>query len=626
MNSIKTILIAFVILCFLTYIYLFSSSNVNTDSKAIPVNTDSKTIPANTDSKTIPVNIDSNATCVDNTIKIAVYLPNMSTVMFDPLCTAMFFGDKLDYLNDSNIAGNLTTSNYALLLVPKQEMANAAATVINEYIANGGSVWFLTDPGYMPDGTVVKNNRITILGNAIYTDKNTIASNSTITMDNTDVITNGMPSEFNPASTKSKWYFFRSFSPKTGIISGFNYTVLMNNGNCAMMIKFENPKTGSRVIYSNQNMFISGGDWSYFNAQLATRLFQQTKAWMLKLSPNTYGVAVTYPHSDKQFTITLDDEQAAAYEIPKVQAFFAMEKAHGVNPAEVNTFFIIPSNNTTGPALADYSQNGDTYTLHPHNIADWANNQSVSDYHADISKAEGIVYNATGADDCEFTSWRFPATAFCSNSMKAVTESGILIDSTLGRVTNNGKIGTSEDNNMFFPKRIVIDGVKTNTVEMEMTSNFDLNTANGSAYYNAYANYLPYLKNVNFPANFIVVGHYQCAATLPDYRNGTVEIIDASKATNTSYSTLDTLGKYISAIQSAKIKAANSANGVTVVVTTSTQINNFTVKLANIKNGVQAQYDGTAIDNDSIIQDGSTYYVVHTLGTGTHAFTITDKS
>jgi hypothetical protein len=179
---------------------------------------------------------------------------------------------------------------------------------------------------------------------------------------------------------------------------------------------------------------------------------------------------------------------------------------------------------------------------------------------------------------------------------------------------------------MFFPKRIVIDGVKTNTVEMEMMSSFDLTTANGSAYYNAHSNYLPYLKNVNFPANFIVVGHYQCAVTLPDYTNGMAEIIDASKATNTSYATLDTLGKYISAIQGTEIKAANSANGVTVVVTTSTQINNFTVKLANIKNGVQAQYDGTAIDNDSIIQDGSTYYVVHTLGTGTHAFIITDKS
>jgi hypothetical protein len=73
MNSVKTILIAFAVLCFLTYIYLFSSSNVNTDSKAISVSTDSKAIPANTDSNVIPVNIDSNATCVDNTIKIAVY-------------------------------------------------------------------------------------------------------------------------------------------------------------------------------------------------------------------------------------------------------------------------------------------------------------------------------------------------------------------------------------------------------------------------------------------------------------------------------------------------------------------------------------------------------------------------
>jgi hypothetical protein len=607
MNSIKIILITAVILFFLGYIYLFSGSDVNTNSNEFSVN------------------IDPNSTCVDNTIKMAVYLPETGTVTFDPLCTAMFFGDKLDYLNDSNIANNLTTSNYALLLVPKQEMTSTTATVINKYIANGGSVWFFADPSYLPDGTVVKNNRITILGNATYSSNNTIASNSTITMDNTDVITDGMPNEFNPVSTQSKWYFFRSFSPQKGTVSGFNYSVLMNNGNCAMMIKFENPKTGSRVIYSNRNMFISGGNWSYFDAQLATRLFQQTKAWMLKLTPNTYGVTVTYPRGDKQFTITLDDEQAAAYEIPKIQAFFAMEKEHGVNPADVNTFFIIPTHNTTGSALASYSENGDTHTLHPHNIADWTNNQSVSDYHAYIAKAEGIIYDATDEDDYGITSWRFPGTAFCLNSLRAVTESNILIDSSFGRVTNNGKIGTAEDNNMFFPKRIVIDGIETNTVEMEMTSNFDLNSDNGSAYYAAYANYLPYLKNGNFPANFIVVGHFQCAATLPDYIDGTAKIIDASKATNTSYATLDTLGKYINTMQDTKIKAANSNGSVTVVVTTSKIINDFTIKIANVKNGVKAQYDGVAIDNDNIIYDGSTCYIVHTLGTGTHAFTITDK-
>jgi hypothetical protein len=445
-------------------------------------------------------------------------------------------------------------------------------------------------------------------------------------MNNTDTITNGMPSKFNPALTQDKWYFFRSFIPKTGTISGFNYNVLMNNGDCAMMIKFENPKTGSRVIYGNENMFISGGNWSYFDAQLASKLFLQAKAWILKLAPNTYGVDITYPTGDKQLTITLDDEQAATYEIPKVQAFFAMERAHGLNPINVNTFFIIPTNDTTDSGLIDYSQNGDTHTLHPHYITDWTNNQSVSDYDAAIMRAEGIVDNAANINSYGFTSWRFPSTAFCVNSLKAITDNDFLIDSSIGRATNYGKVGTQEDNNMLFPKRIVIDGKKTNTVEMEAVSNYDLDTANGSAFYYTYNQYLPYLAKVNFPANYIVAGHYQCVETLPDYMDGMAEIIDASKATNTSYGTLDTLGKYINAIQGAQITATNSVNGVTLVVTTSTQIDNFTVKLTNNKNYVRAQYDGISLDNDSVLHDGSTCYVIHTVGIGTHSFSIAEKA
>jgi hypothetical protein len=608
MKSVRKILITCAIACFLICIYLFAFSNTSVDSNATP-----------------GINTNSNAICVANTIKIAVYLPNMSTVMYDPLCTAMFFSNKLDYLNDSNIANKLTASNYALLIVPKQEMNNATATVINNYMSNGGSVWFFVDPSYLPDGSV-KDNRIAILGSTEYSGNNTISSNSTITMNNTDTITNGMPSKFNPALTQDKWYFFRSFSPKTGTISGFNYNVLMNNGDCAMMIKFENPKTGSRVLYSNENMFISGGNWSYFNAQLATKLFLQAKAWILKFAPNTYGVDITYPNGDKQLTITLDDEQAATYEIPKVQAFFAMEQAHGLNPANVNTFFVIPNNNTTDSALMAYSRNGDTHTLHPHYITDWTNNQSVLDYDTAIMRSEGTVNNAANTNNYGFTSWRFPSTAFCVNSLKAVTDNGFSIDSSCGRATNYGKIGTTEDNNMLFPKRIVIEGAKTNTVEMEAVSSYDLDTANGSEFYNTYAQYLPYLANVNFPADFIVAGHYQCAETLPDYMNGMAEIIDSSKATNTSYATLDTLGKYIDSIQNAKIEAYNTANGVTVKVTTSTQVNNFTIKLANIKNRVQAQYDGIALNNDSIVHDGNTCYVVHTVGTGTHTFVIEDEA
>jgi hypothetical protein len=387
LKSFRMKLIYCVIAIFLIYICLFAVINTNMKPNATTKINRSLNY-------TSAINDSSNSICADNSVKIAVYLPYTSTVMYDPLCTSMFFSNNLDYLSDSNIASKLTTSNYTLLLVPKQETSNTTANLINNYISNGGSVWFFADPSYLPDESVAPN-RINLLSKPVYSHNNTISSNSTITMNNTDIITNGMPDKFNPVLTEPRWYFFRSFNSTTGTVSGFNYNVLMNNGDCAMMIKFENPKTGSRVIYSNENMFISGGDWSYFNAQLATKLFQQTKAWILKLAPNNYSVDITYPNGDKQLTITLDDEQAATYEIPNVQAFFSMEINHGLDPANVNTFFIIPTKNTTGLALNGYSQNGDIHTLHPHFVADWTNNQSVSDYDSAIMRAEGIINNAT---------------------------------------------------------------------------------------------------------------------------------------------------------------------------------------------------------------------------------------
>ena len=93
----------------------------------------------------------------------------------------------------------------------------------------------------------------------------------------------------------------------SGTISGLNYQVLMSTGTNALLIKYENPTNGARVIYSNPNMFISGGSASYFNAQTATQLFLQTKAWVMKLAQNPDGIEITYPKSDKQFTITVDD-------------------------------------------------------------------------------------------------------------------------------------------------------------------------------------------------------------------------------------------------------------------------------------------------------------------------------
>ncbi len=92
------------------------------------------TAPAVADSK--------NTNCLDNTLKIAVYLPSTDTVAHDPLFTSMFFEYKLSYLTDSTISENLTKDNCDLLLVPDKHMSNTTASAINKYLSSGGRVWF----------------------------------------------------------------------------------------------------------------------------------------------------------------------------------------------------------------------------------------------------------------------------------------------------------------------------------------------------------------------------------------------------------------------------------------------------------------------------------------------------
>jgi hypothetical protein len=107
----------------------------------------------------------TSGTCIDNTKKIAIYLPSTTTsivqqstmeimnipITYDPFCTSVFFEYNPDYLNDSDIADKLTTSNYDLLIVPKSEMSNVSAIAINTYLSKGGSVWFLNDPSLLPN-------------------------------------------------------------------------------------------------------------------------------------------------------------------------------------------------------------------------------------------------------------------------------------------------------------------------------------------------------------------------------------------------------------------------------------------------------------------------------------------
>jgi hypothetical protein len=571
--------------------------------------------------------------CIDNTKNIAVYMPSLTsnlkmesssgttttTATYDPYCTAMFYEYNPDYLNDATITSKLKKENYDLLVVPMSEMSDTAALAINNYLLNGGSVWFLSDPSLLEDGSV-SEDRIDILGGTTDTQNNLISSSSTITVDNTDTITSGLPNQFKPLGGTEKWSFFRSFGSQSGIVSGFNYKILMNNLDCAMLIKYENPLTGARAIYSNVNMFVSGGDCSYFDANTATNLFLQTKSWLLKLNENSCGVEITSPKSDKQLTISLDDVEGASFEDTPAQPFFDMEKTHGIDPVSINTFFIIPDSNTDLKGLQYFSQNGDTHTLHPHDITVWDNSQKVSQYKSDFNIAKGIINKAAGVYDYGITSIRFPFTSYCLNSQKALAKSGFLIDSSNGRWTGGVYIGTPEDNNLMFPKQMLLDSKKTNVIEMEATSSFDLENSPNQYIQDQLVN-MPYLKSVNFPSDFVIGGHYQSDMTDPNMIDAVGQILEASKSTGTAYITFDALAKYMNGVKKAKIVASTTNGVTTITVNTQTQIDNFTVKITK-QSTVSAKYDDIAIPSSGIKQDGNVWYVTNTVSPGTHKFTI----
>ena len=391
----------------------------------------------------------TSGTCIDNTKKVAVYMPAISNPMymeytgatvnipvaFDPMTTAMLFEYNPDYLGDSTIASKLTTANYGVLIVPTTEMSTTAASVINSYIASGGSVWFLNDP--CMSATYTSNVQLTpILGSGV---SSSIGS-STVSVVNTDDITKGLPASFVPVGTAAKTAEFRSLPAMSGTISGLNYQVLIGTNARAMLVKFENPSNGARVIYSNPNMFISGGTASYFNAATATMLFTQTKSWIMKFAQNPNSVEVTYPNTDKQLTVTCDDEMCTDYDVMATPMFNA-ETALGLTPSSLNTFFVIPNPDLIASRVNYYTQYGDTHTLHPHEFlingvwsnCDWENTaHTVATDDSYMTTLKNFINTAMSSTNYGFTSFRFPFTTYCQNSMQAVSDSGFVIDSSSG--------------------------------------------------------------------------------------------------------------------------------------------------------------------------------------------------
>jgi hypothetical protein len=596
---------------------------------------------------TLPAPVPTSEKCIDNTQKVAVYIASMTThmhsestgeettvaVTYDPLTTAMLFEYNPDYLSDSNIAANLTTENYSILIVPMSQMSDTAAVQINSYIESGGSVWFLNDPVLTPAGNITAN-RIPILGTSV---SDSVNNSTTITVVK-DNITSGLNTSFKPVGNSSKTTYMRSLNG-SGTISGLNYQVLMSTSTNALLIKYENPANGARVIYSNPNMFISGGSASYFNARTATQLFLQTKAWVMKLAQNPDGVEITYPKSDKQFIITIDDVEAAEWETHTMDMMFNVEKKAGVTPEAVNTFFIIPSiANTITSELRYYAQNGDIHTLHPHvDINTYLNYSwdktgiSVATYQAAINTDKALINKLMNTSDYGITAWRFPYTTFCTNSMQAVSNSGFTIDSSSGIGSHGIQIGDPIDNTVLFPKQLLVKNAKSNLIEMEIAAPFDIDcvipgtvTMSPTVFYDKYNNSTTQFKNGNFPMNFVVICHIQGAGTDAGMASGLGKIIKSEQTANPNYANFNTLANYLIGIKSAKITASISGNRTIVNIVNTKPITDFTMKVA-IGKVTSAKCDDTSIPSSQIKQDTltSSWYITQTIDAGKHVFEIT---
>lgn len=542
-----------------------------------------------------------------------MYIPDVGTAAHDTLYTSMFYEYNLDYINDSTISSNLTNTNYDLLLVPMDSMSCTAATSINKYLSKGGKVWFFADPG-----------NITILdaGNPSGV---TIGNYTVLKVNSNDSITQGLQDSYTSKGNLDKDTISRTFKTASDTYYGFKYSVLIteSSGN-ALLVKFENPQTGSRVIYSNPQMYISGGDCNYFDSMTATKLFLQTKAWILELDQNNYGLSVTYPHGDKQITITLDDVTATDEEKSCVQGFFDMEKRHGLVPANVNTFFIIPTPpDTSKTGLAYYERYGDTHTIHPHDIDDWTVSKSVYKFQTNLTKAKSMINKAAEVKDYGFYSIRFPYVDASVNAEQAAVDTGFVIDSTYGWYTSMGSLGDTEINNVWFPKQKLLSGEKTNIIEIEIPESLDVSCDSEAMFIDQNVKGLNYFDGVNFPSNYIIGGHIQGVMTQPDLKDGLSKILDSVSSSGhyVSYMTFEQLAKY-NQVKNAEIKAYNTSKGVAVEIATSQQIDNFTLKLTSINNP-KATYDDSVIPQNGIMQDDNIWYVVKTVGAGSHKIVIT---
>lgn len=571
----------------------------------------------------------ANAAVLDNTKHVAVYLDNSSEMAHDNFFTAMFYEYNLTYLfNNTLSADNLT--NIDLLLISGNRVSNESAVTINNFMSNGGHVWFFGDPRFNSSGSLMDTRfeMFTTASNSAYE----ITKNSTLTFVS-DSITAGLPASYKKDGAIGRSTYARKHASDTNTVGNYTYKALCYMyWDCRLMVKYENTTTGSKVLYSNPDCFISGGSTNYFNRSVSTQLFNQAKTWILDLEKNNYNVQITYPKGDKVYTTTLDDMFLSDSEILSTSDYINMKNAL---PYKVpDTVFVCWNSSYTTKNSIDYF-NGlgfDTHAVHPHENngsgLGWGVSATPVDTFASVLQTYHISTMNEKAQETDYGAhvYRFPGTTGSTNASIAMANAGMWVSANRGPNTNLGAIGDTLYNNIFFPKQKIFNSGESCTVEIETPTKYDIDETNGTTLYASQLWSFNYFSGVNFPSNYVMGAHKQ-GIMQNAYLRDNASLWLNYLCNNSSYTVFDTLSNiaaYNNAIDKANITVSNITNGVQVDIIAVDPITNFTVKMNNISNGLQIQYDGTDIGIDNVVYEDNLYYIFHDVESGSHTITIED--
>lgn len=608
---------------------------------------------------------------LNNGKRVAIYVEGTSGILHDMGFGSMLHEYNISYYTNATI-GSITPANTDLLITGR--CTNYTANIINNYISNGGHVWFTEDPlndsdTYMLDESNstygLPSTRFYCLGSL---NQVNITAGQSLNVNTTDPATSFMTSPQTSLSTVYVWTNSRNFGSTYGVNSyGYTYNELVySSSNACQLAEIWNNSTGARIVYSNFGDFISGNEFNYFNSTCGATMFNNVKRWVLGLDSNNMQVSLTYPKGDKQFVCTFDDSQLAASELGSGYTYF-WNRIHGMPNNIGVTMFIIPAGRQSGTVPGVMSQvynyevgNGaDLNTIHPHQndinnpqpaSVDWYNNTaSVPDMQSALSLyLQNYSIGVNNDPNMKFYSIRYPQTKTNTNSSQAAANLGFKIASDYGSGTTMGYVDYwpyYDLNTVWLQKQQLINNYKTQVIEMEAASVYDLTAAANydPAYYanNSFlgpygpSNWtlsceavIPTFLNVNFPGVYTLGAHYQCTMQTANWTNAlcnTLWYLD-NQTSYCAYANYSTLAQYEIAIQDSNIRVDTVGTTTTATVTAKEPINAFTLKLMNINNGVKAYLDGIELTADHVIYEDGVYYVFADIPSGTHTLVVKDEA